>query len=64
MDSAFAICGKDFVIVAADTAVNRSIFTLTHNDDKIMQLNKFKVMATTGEQTNRSYFSNYIMRNL
>ena len=64
MDSCFAICGKDFCIVAADTAVNSSIFTLKHDDDKIMQLNKYKVMATSGEQTNRVYFSNFIMRNL
>ena len=64
MDSTFGICGKDFVIVACDTAVNRSIFTLKHDDDKIMQLNKFKVMASSGEQTDRSQFSNYIMRNL
>lgn len=64
MDSTFGICGKDFVIVACDTAVNRSIFTLKHDDDKIMQLNKFKVMACSGEQTDRSSFSNLIMRNL
>ena len=64
MDSTFAICGKDFVIIASDTAVNRSIFTLKHDDDKIMQINKFKIMSCTGEQTNRFYFSNYIMRNL
>ena len=64
MDSTFGICGKDFVIIASDTAVNRSIFTLKHDDDKIMQLNKFKIMSCTGEQTDRQYFSNYIMRNL
>ena len=64
MDSTFGICGNDFAIVAADTAVNRSIFTLKHDDDKIMQLNKFKVMSCSGEQTDRSSFSNYIMRNL
>ena len=64
MDSTFGICGKDFVIVACDTAVNRSIFTLKHDDDKIMQLNKYKVMACSGEQTDRSSFSNLIMRNL
>ena len=64
MDSTFGICGKDFAIVAADPAVNRSIFTLKHDDDKIMQLNKFKVMSCSGEQTDRSSFSNYIMRNL
>ena len=49
MDSAFGICGKDWVIVCADTNVNRSIFTLKNDDDKIMQLNEFKVMACTGE---------------
>ena len=49
MDSAFGICGKDWVIVCADTAVNRSIFTLKHDDDKIMQLNQNKVLALTGE---------------
>ena len=64
MDSTFGICGKDFVIVACDTAVNRSIFTLKHDDDKIMQINKFKVMSCSGEQTDRYNFSNYIMRNL
>ena len=63
-DSTFGICGKDFAIIAADTAVNRSIFTLKHDDDKIMQLNKFKVMSCSGEQQDRASFSNYMMRNL
>ena len=49
MDSAFGICGRDWVIVCTDTSVNRSIFTLKHDDDKIIQLNQFKVLATTGE---------------
>ena len=64
MDSTFGICGKDFVILVSDTAVNRSIMTLKHDDDKIMQLNKFKVMSCSGEQTDRDQFSKYIMRNL
>ena len=64
MDSAFGICGKDWVIVCADTSVNRSIFTLKHDDDKIMQINQFKVLATTGEQTDRYQYSNLMMRNL
>ena len=49
MDSAFGIAGKDWVIVCTDTAVNRSIFTLKHNEDKITELNKFKVLACSGE---------------
>ena len=64
MDSIFGICGKDWVIICADTSVNRSIFTLKHDEDKIMQLNQFKVLATTGEQTDRYQFSNLMMRNL
>ena len=64
MDSVFGICGKDWVILVCDSAVNRSIFTLKHDEDKITQLNKFKMMACSGEQTDRYNFSNYVMRNL
>ena len=64
MDSTFAICGTDWVILCADTSVNRSIFTLKHDEDKLMQLNKFKVLSSDGEQTDRYQFSNYVMRNL
>ena len=64
MDSAFWICGRDWVIVCAYNSVNRSIFTLKHDDDKIMQLNSIKVLATTGEQTDRYQYSNLMMRNL
>jgi 20S proteasome alpha/beta subunit len=64
MDSVFGICGTDWVIVASDTAVNRSIFTLKHDEDKIMPLSGFKLIATTGEQTDRYQFTNYIQKNL
>lgn len=64
MDSVFGICGKDWVIVAADTAVNRSIFTLKSDEDKIMNLNTNKVLASSGEQTDRYQFCNYIQKNL
>lgn len=64
MDSAFGICGKDWVIVATDTGVNRSIFTLKHDEDKIMDLNTNKVLAASGEQTDRYQFCNYIQKNL
>lgn len=36
MDSVFGLCGKDWVIIASDCAVNRSIFTLKHDEDKIV----------------------------
>ena len=49
MDSVFGICGKDFVIIASDTALNRSIFTLKHDEDKILNLNSNKILASAGE---------------
>eukprot|EP00347_Sterkiella_histriomuscorum_P005400 403356758 len=64
MDSIFGLCGSDWVVVAADTAVNRSIFTLKHDDDKILSLNTNKVLAAAGEQTDRYQFCNYIQKNL
>jgi 20S proteasome subunit beta 4 len=64
MDSVFGICGKDWVIVATDTAVNRSIFTLKNDEDKIMDLNSNKVLAVSGEQTDRYQFTNLIQKNL
>jgi 20S proteasome subunit beta 4 len=64
MDSVFGICGKDWVILVADAAVNRSIMTLKHDEDKIDTLNNFKLLASSGEQTERYQFSNFIKRNL
>ena len=60
MDSVFGICGKDWVIVVSDTSVNRSIFTLKHDEDKIMVLSKFKILGAAGEQTDRFAFTNYV----
>jgi 20S proteasome alpha/beta subunit len=64
MDSVFGICGKEWVIVASDQAVNRSIFTLKHDEDKIMELSKHKILGAAGEQTDRFAFTNYIQKNL
>ena len=64
MDTCFAIAGTDWVIVTCDSAVNRSIFTLKHNEDKITNINQFKILGCSGEQTERYQFSNYIQRNL
>ena len=49
MDTVFGIAGRDWVIVVTDTAVNRSIFSLKHDEDKIMDLNQFKVVGAAGE---------------
>ena len=64
MDSTFGIAGMDWALVVCDTAVNRSIFTLKHDEDKIVTLNNFKVMGCSGDSAARTNFSNYIQRNL
>ena len=64
MDTVFGIAGKEWVIVVCDTAVNRSIFSLKHDEDKITQLSDHKVLGTAGEQCERYSFANYIQRNL
>lgn len=64
MDSTFGIAGKDWALIVTDTAVNRSIFTLKHDEDKITQISSHKIMGLSGEQSHRYQFSNYIQRNL
>ena len=64
MDTVFGIAGKDWVLIVTDTAVNRSIFSLKHNEDKIVQLNNYKMVGSAGEVNDRYQFSNYIKANL
>ena len=64
MDSTFGIAGKDWALIVTDTAVNRSIFTLKHDEDKITQISSHKIMGLSGEQSHRYMFANYVQRNL
>ena len=64
MDTTFGIAGKDWVIVVCDTAVNRSIFTLKHDEDKITDISQHKILGASGEQCERYQFTNYMQRNL
>ena len=49
MDTTFGISGKDWVIIVCDTAVNRSIFTLKHDEDKITDISHHKILGASGE---------------
>ena len=64
MDAVFGICGKAWVVIVTDTAVNRSIFSLKHNEDKITDLSDHKIVGTAGEVADRTQFTKYIERNL
>ena len=52
------------MIICADTSVNRSIFTLKSDEDKIMQINQFQVMGTTGDNSETSTFGSLMKANL
>ena len=49
MECSFAITGKDYVIVAADTTSARSIVKMKIDEDKIKTLSPHSLMAYSGE---------------
>lgn len=49
MDCALGIAGKDFVIVATDCTVARSIVAFKHDEVKCYDLDEHKVLATAGD---------------
>ena len=49
METSFAITGKGYVIVAADTTAARSIVKMKVDEDKIKVLGPHLLMAYSGE---------------
>jgi 20S proteasome subunit beta 4 len=64
MDSLIALVGKDYVLMAADTSLARSIIVMKHDEDKILPLDSSKMMGMTGEQGDREQFGDYVQKNL
>ncbi|KAI0824515.1 N-terminal nucleophile aminohydrolase [Trametes gibbosa] len=64
MDISFALTGKGYVIVAADTTAARSIVKMKVDEDKIKVLSPHLLMAYSGEPGDTVQFSEYIERNL
>jgi len=63
-DALIGFVGKDYVILAADRTASRSIVNFKHDEDKILQLDKNKLMAMAGPQGDRTAFGEYIQKNL
>jgi len=57
METSFALTGKDYVIIAADTTAARSIVKMKTDEDKIKTLNPHLLMAYSGD-SGRSFFLN------
>ena len=64
MDTAFAVQGNDYILLATDKAVMRSIMKLQDSDDKTIRLNEKQIMAACGEVYDRKVFSKYVKCNL
>mmetsp|Transcript_7535 Transcript_7535/g.11272 ORF Transcript_7535/g.11272 Transcript_7535/m.11272 type:complete len:192 (+) Transcript_7535:49-624(+) len=64
MDSLFAIAGKGFVVLAADSQVARSILLYQSDLDKIKELDEHKLLAMAGPQADCSVFGEYIHKNM
>ena len=49
METAFALTGKGYVLVAADTTAVHSIIKVKSDVDKIKELSPYLAMAVSGE---------------
>ncbi|EIW72628.1 20S proteasome subunit beta 4 [Tremella mesenterica] len=64
MECAFAITGKDFVLIASDMSAGRSIIQMKSNENKITPVGPNLAMACGGEPGDTSRFADYVDRNL
>lgn len=63
MEALLGIQGKDFVLLAADVVVARSIVVMKSSEDKSRQLNENVVMLYSGEAGDTVQFAEYIQCN-
>ncbi|KAG6380105.1 nucleophile aminohydrolase [Boletus reticuloceps] len=64
METSFALTGKGYVIVAADTTAARSIVKMKDDQDKIKELGSHLLMAYSGEPGDTIQFAEYVERNI
>ncbi|KAG9313745.1 nucleophile aminohydrolase [Chiua virens] len=64
MEISFALTGKGYVIVAADTIAARSIVKMKNDQDKIKELSSHLLMAYSGEPGDTIQFAEYVERNI
>ncbi|KAH6910857.1 proteasome component Pre1 [Coprinopsis sp. MPI-PUGE-AT-0042] len=64
METSFAITGKGYVIVAADTTAARSIVKMKVDEDKVKALGPHLLMAYSGEPGDTVQFAEYVERNI
>ena len=56
--------GRDFVMVCCDTSAVQQIITIKEDEDKILPIDRHRVMALAGEPGDRVNFANFIIANV
>ncbi|XP_003745825.1 proteasome subunit beta type-2 [Galendromus occidentalis] len=64
MESLIGIKCRDFVLLAADASVARSIMVLKQDEQKIFKLSDSLAMAVAGESGDTVQFADYIAKNI
>lgn len=64
MLSVVGLCGKDWVLVAADSSVSSSIICMSEEYDRICEIDKRNVLAMSGETGDSLQLSEYIQGNV
>jgi len=64
MECSFALTGKDYVLVAADTTAAHSIVKMKVDEDKIKTLSPHLLMAYSGESGDTIKFAEFVERNI
>jgi 20S proteasome subunit beta 4 len=59
-DCIFGMAGNDFVLIASDRGVTRSILKIQDCDDKLTELSTTQILGTCGEVSDRKSFSKLI----
>lgn len=64
MECIIGIQTNDFVLLAADSRVSRSICTLKHDEDKMYKFSSKILAAVCGESGDTNNFAEYIQQNM
>jgi 20S proteasome subunit beta 4 len=64
METSFALTGKGYLIMAADTTSARSIVKMKVDEDKIKTVSPHLLMAYSGEPGDTVQFAEYVERNI
>lgn len=64
MEALIGITTKDYTIIAADASAVRSIVVFKQDEDKILKLDKTKILGATGPIGDRYQFCEYVQKNI